>query len=251
MAGGAAPPGGKGPGRGPRHGWRHGPQAGAFLARKNDGPDGHFEQHAIGLGFATVCGVDEAGRGPLAGPVVAAAVILPHDQDSDGRLAFPPSLVALNDSKQVPEAVREALFEELCRLAHVSIGSVSARFIDARNIRKASLEAMRLAVLALPQPPGFALLDGKDEPPDLPCAAQAIIQGDGRSMSIAAASICAKVVRDRMMVAADRLYPQYGFAAHKGYATEQHRQALAQHGPCPLHRRTFAPVREALMAQGR
>ena len=231
---------------------QYGAQSGAFTAREPTRPDGRFERQAHELGFSRVCGVDEAGRGPLAGPVVAAAVILPHwcethdDRDS-AELMIPASLDGLNDSKTLSEGLRDQLFAELCQIADVSIASVSADSIDARNIRKASLEAMRLAVLGLPETPGFALVDGKDEPPDLPCAASALIKGDGRSLSIAAASICAKVVRDRMMVAADRLYPAYGFASHKGYATQAHREALDRLGPCPLHRRTFAPVRDALM----
>ncbi len=226
----------------------YGAQLGAFNKRGPSKPDGAFEKQALDLGFSTICGVDEAGRGPLAGPVIAAAVILPHWLDDTGDLSFPQALSALNDSKQITQNLREQLFDELLRTAEVSIASVSAATIDARNIRKASLEAMRLAVLGLPSPPSFALVDGKDEPPGLPCASTAIIKGDGRSLSIAAASICAKVARDRMMVAADRLFPQFGFASHKGYATQAHRDALQTFGPCPLHRRTFAPVREALMA---
>lgn len=225
----------------------YGAQSGAFANKGPSKPDGSFERQAHELGFKRVCGVDEAGRGPLAGPVVAAAVVLPGWYEGPGELQFPDSLDGLNDSKQINEALREALFAELMQIADVSIASVSAATIDARNIRKASLEAMRLAVLGLAEPPTFALIDGKDEPPGLPCAATAIIKGDGRSLSIAAASICAKVARDRMMVAADTLYPRYGFAAHKGYATEIHREALKRIGPCPLHRRTFTPVREALM----
>lgn len=232
-------------------GARYGAQAGAFTGSTPTQPDGSFERQAFDLGFARVCGVDEAGRGPLAGPVVAAAVVLPSWTDEQGALTFPDTLDGLNDSKQVSELLREQLFEELLRIADVSIASVSASTIDARNIRKASLEAMRLAVLGLPQPPSFALVDGKDEPPGLPCASTAIIKGDGRSLSIAAASICAKVARDRMMVAADALYPQFGFASHKGYATQTHRDALATFGPCALHRRTFAPVREALMGNSK
>jgi ribonuclease HII len=225
----------------------YGAQSGAFTKTNRTGPDGHFETRAHELGFVRVCGVDEAGRGPLAGPVVAAAVVLPHWYEGPGAFCLPRSLAGLNDSKQITEGLRNQLFAELCQIADVSIASVSAATIDGRNIRKASLEAMRLAVQGLPEPPSFALVDGKDEPPGLPCAATAIIKGDGRSLSIAAASICAKVARDHMMVAADTLYPAYGFATHKGYATEVHRDALARWGPCPLHRRTFAPVRKALM----
>ena len=219
--------------------------------RATNGPDASFESQAHGLGFQRICGVDEAGRGPLAGPVVAAAVILPLENTGQGlalRTTLADQLLGLNDSKQVNEPLREALFKTLCQVADVSVASLSASWIDARNIRKASLDAMRLAVAALPQGCGFALIDGRDEPPGLPCPGTTIIKGDGRSLSIATASICAKVVRDRMMTAMDRLYPEYGFAVHKGYATPQHRQALARHGPCPIHRRTFAPIREALMA---
>ena len=233
--------------RGRARGAGYGAQSGAFTRNRHGGPDGSFEQQALSLGFARVCGVDEAGRGPLAGPVVAAAVVLPHGHDEEGGIVFPPSLAALNDSKQIGEGLREQLFAELCQIADVSVASVSAAFIDARNIRKASLEAMRLAVLGLPSPPSFALVDGKDEPPGLPCSARAIIKGDGRSFSIAAASICAKVVRDQMMVAASKRYPQYDFATNKGYPTPAHREALMRHGPCPLHRRSFAPVRTALI----
>lgn len=226
---------------------RYGPQKGAFNATPATGPDDSFERQVRGLGFGQICGVDEAGRGPLAGPVVAAAVVLPFwDETSDG-LAMPSALAGLNDSKTVAEPLREAMFATLCQVAEVSIASVSAATIDARNIRKASLEAMRLAVAGLPGGAGFALVDGKDEPPGLTCAARAIIKGDGLSLSIAAASICAKVARDRMLVMHDRLYPEYGFAHHKGYATQMHRDALERLGPCPIHRMTFAPVRKALM----
>lgn len=226
---------------------RYGPQKGAFNATEPTGPDDSFERQVRGLGFDQICGVDEAGRGPLAGPVVAAAVVLPFWDDAKGGLAVPSTLAALNDSKTVAEPVRNALFATLCDVAEVSVASVSAATIDARNIRKASLEAMRLAIAGLPNGAGFALVDGKDEPPGLTCAARAIIKGDGRSLSIAAASICAKVVRDRMLVMHDQLYPGYGFAQHKGYATQMHRDALAELGPCPIHRMTFAPVRKALM----
>ena len=209
---------------------------------RRTGPDDGHECQARALGFRSVCGVDEAGRGPLAGPVVAAAVILP-----DGPL--PTALAGLNDSKQLTQAAREALFAALPAHAAVGVASVSAAWIDRRNIRKASLEAMRLAVLALPGPADFALIDGTDEPPGLPCAGRAIVKGDARSLSIAAASICAKVVRDRMLSAAERLHPGYGFAAHKGYGTAAHLEALDRLGPCALHRRTFAPVRAALAAK--
>lgn len=227
--------------------------------RASQGPDAQAEQQARRLGFRTICGVDEAGRGPLAGPVVAAAVVLPFDfigegepisgSEGPGAAVLPDELAGLNDSKQLTEARREQLFAALCQMADVSIASLSAPTIDSRNIRKASLDAMRLAILGLPHRPHFALIDGTDEPPALPCAAATLVKGDGRSLSIAAASICAKVARDRMMVAADRLYPGYSFAAHKGYATQSHRDALARLGPCHIHRRSFAPVREAAIAK--
>lgn len=226
---------------------RYGPQIGAFNTTAPTGPDDSFERQVRGLGFGQICGVDEAGRGPLAGPVVAAAVVLPFWDEAMGGLDLPHTLAALNDSKAVAEPVRNALFATLCTVAEVSIASVSAATIDTRNIRKASLEAMRLAVAGLPNGAGFALIDGKDEPPGLTCAARAIIKGDGRSLSIAAASICAKVARDHMLVMHDELYPGYGFAQHKGYATQMHRDALAELGPCPTHRMTFAPVRKVLM----
>lgn len=234
-------------GNGNGHQKRYGPQKGAFNPTSISGPDDSFEKQARGLGFSRICGVDEAGRGPLAGPVVAAAVVLPFQDAAEQGHSLPPALAALNDSKILSEPVREALFASLCEVADVSIASVSASTIDARNIRKASLEAMRLAVAGLPGGATFALIDGRDEPPGLTCAARAIIKGDGRSLSIAAASICAKVARDRMLVMHDRLYPGYGFAQHKGYATQMHRDALAKLGPCPIHRMTFAPVRKVLM----
>jgi ribonuclease HII len=227
-------------------GRRYGPQTGPFR-RTPPGPDFSLEADACALGFLSVCGVDEAGRGPLAGPVVASAVILPA---SVAKAPGAHGLAGLNDSKQLSEAMREQLFAALCQHALIAIASVSARFIDSRNIRKASLEAMRLAVFGLPRPPDFALVDGKDEPPGLPCAAQPIIKGDGRSLSIAAASICAKVTRDRMMDHLDGLYPGYGFAQNKGYPTPAHRDALGRLGPSPVHRRTFGPVRAALMQTG-
>jgi ribonuclease HII len=226
---------------------RYGPQKGAFNATTISGPDDSFETQARQLGLQRICGVEEAGRGPLAGPVVAAAVVLPFQQVGPDELSLPPTLAALNDSKILSEPVRDELFAVLCQVADVSIASVSASTIDARNIRKASLEAMRLAVAGLPGGAGFALVDGRDEPPGLACAARAIIKGDGRSLSIAAASICAKVTRDRTLVMHDQLYPGYGFAQHKGYATQLHRDALAEFGPCPIHRMTFAPVRKAIM----
>lgn len=198
------------------------------------GPDFSIETMAIRDGLFPVAGTDEAGRGPLAGPVVAAAVILDPDNIPAG----------LNDSKKLSMAQREALFEIILESATVSIASSSARHIDERDIRKASLDAMRRAVAGLTLVPRHVLADGRDVPPGLICSGKAVVKGDARSLSIAAASILAKVTRDRMMVRAGLLYPDYGFAGHAGYGTTQHRTAIAIHGPCPLHRMSFRPLRK-------
>lgn len=182
-----------------------------------------------------VCGVDEAGRGPWAGPVVAAAVIL-----SPGNI--PPGL---NDSKKLTEARRDALFEPIMNAAVVGIGIVSASRIDEINILQATYEAMRQAVTALARAPDVALIDGNRAPP-LGCRTETVIEGDGKCLSIAAASIIAKVTRDRIMHELDGRHPGYGFAAHKGYGTAAHQAALARLGPCAEHRRSFAPIRAIL-----
>lgn len=179
-----------------------------------------------------IAGVDEAGRGPWAGPVVAAAVIL-GDKVPAG----------VTDSKLLTPARREELFEEILATAvAVAYRAVSPRRIDAANVLQASLAAMREAVLALPVAPGRVLVDGPCTVPGIPMPQQAVVKGDRVHPAISAASIVAKVVRDRMMHVWDRVYPGYGFAAHKGYGTPQHKDALARLGPCPLHRRSFAPV---------
>ncbi len=198
-------------------------------------PDYTLERAATG----TVCGVDEVGRGPGAGPVVAAAVILDPAKIPTG----------LDDSKKLSEKRREHLFEVLTRNALFGFGMAEPEEIDRRNILHASMAAMERAVAALPHVPDHALIDGNRLPKDLPCTAAAIIKGDGKSVSIAAASIIAKVVRDRLMVRADGLYPGYGFAAHKGYLTKVHKVALAAQGPCPIHRFSFAPVLAAMRAK--
>ena len=195
-------------------------------------PDLHFEHQHDG----TVCGVDEAGRGPLAGPVVAAAVILTPDKIPDG----------LNDSKILSQIRRELLLNELRKFAKIGIGIAEPEEIDRLNILGASLTAMRRAVLALPLAPDMALIDG-NKLPDLPCQAQAIVKGDSKSLSIAAASIVAKVTRDRLMVEADARYPAYGFSGHKGYPTAAHMETVARIGPCPIHRFSFKPVILSLM----
>jgi len=197
-------------------------------------PDYRFEQHAVQNGFRLVAGLDEAGRGPLAGPVVAAAVILDPDCIPEG----------LDDSKALKPAKRELLFEAILASSQVAIASASAREIEATDIRAASLAAMRWALSALSVKADYALVDGRDVPPGLDCPARALVKGDARSLSIAAASIVAKVTRDRMMVRAAIVYPQYGFEKHKGYGAQRHLMAIAEHGPCPLHRMTFRPMRK-------
>lgn len=176
-----------------------------------------------------VCGIDEAGRGPLAGPVVAAAVILPHDID----------IYYLNDSKKVTERRREILYDEICEKAIAyGVGIVGPDVIDDINILQATYQAMRLAIAELAETPAVLLNDAVTIPgvsiPQVP-----IIKGDAKSVSIAAASILAKVTRDRMMRQYDEIYPEYGFAGHKGYGTAAHIAAIREYGPCPIHRTTF------------
>ncbi|MFZ4532587.1 MAG: ribonuclease HII [Alsobacter sp.] len=194
-------------------------------------PDTSREQALMRGGVAPVAGVDEAGRGPLAGPVVAAAVILDLDHVPEG----------LADSKLLKSARREELYEAILASADVAVACVSAAWIDATDIRKASLEAMRRSLDALVRRPAFILVDGRDLPPwDGP--GEAIVKGDRRVASIAAASIVAKVTRDRLMARLGLAYPAYGFDRHAGYPTAAHRAALAQMGPCPFHRLTFGSV---------
>jgi ribonuclease HII len=185
-------------------------------------------------GFCAVAGIDEAGRGPLAGPVVAAAVILPQHFDLPG----------LNDSKQLSEKQRNRLFPLIHEQAlAVGIGVSRADEIDRINILQATLQGMSRAVQRLTVPPDFLLVDGITPLP-IGIEQKTLKKGDSRSLSIAAASVIAKVVRDRIMVAYDRLFPEYGFAGHKGYGSQLHRDAVARYGPCICHRRSFAGVRE-------
>ena len=187
----------------------------------------------------TVAGVDEVGRGPLAGPVVAAAVVLDARRDWAG----------VNDSKKLSPAAREAIHARVLLGARAFAWAVvGPRTIDALNIRRASLEAMRRAVAQLALPPDLVLVDGTDCVPGLACRQQAVVSGDARLLSVAAASVVAKVVRDRIMERLDRVWPDYGFARHKGYGTAEHLAALERFGPCPLHRYSFAPVRVQRMA---
>ena len=179
--------------------------------------------------YDLICGIDEAGRGPLAGPVCAAAVILPKDVQ----------ILYLNDSKKLSEKRREALYDEIMEKAvGVGVGLTSPERIDEINILQADYEAMRRAIRALPMQPEILLNDAVTIP-GVEIPQEAIIKGDAKSVSIAAASVIAKVTRDRIMYELDRQYPQYGFAAHKGYGTEAHIKALKQYGPSPVHRRSF------------
>ncbi|MGQ9841176.1 MAG: ribonuclease HII [Anaerolineae bacterium] len=199
-----------------------------------------FEQALWAAGHLAVAGVDEAGRGAWAGPVVAAAVILPPDA-----AALAPLLGKVNDSKQLSPAARTQLFGLIQQHAlAVGVGRAEAPFIDQIGILPATRQAMRDALAALGRPYDFVLLDYLTLP-ELAWPQRGIPHGDARSLSIAAASIVAKVTRDRWMTELDRAYPGYGFAHHKGYGTAAHRTALARLGPCALHRLSFAPVRAA------
>ena len=190
-----------------------------------------------GASTRLIAGVDEVGRGPLAGPVVTAAVILDPTQPIEG----------LADSKRLTERQRELLFDEIKQKAlYWAIGRCEVEEIDRLNILQATMEAMRRAVVGLDIVPDLALIDGDRIPDGLPCGAQAIIKGDATEAAISAASILAKVTRDREMVEMERLYPGYGLAAHKGYPTKQHIDALDQLGVTPIHRRSFRPVYQRL-----
>lgn len=195
-----------------------------------------YEQEARTQGYHLIAGVDEAGRGPLAGPVVAAACLVPEGTYFRN----------INDSKQLTPEMRESLFEELTSHPQVvfAVGVASQIQIDRVNIYQATILAMLQAVSALSHSPDYLLVDGLQLPhPSIPCLK--IIQGDALSQSIAAASIIAKVTRDRLMREYDAQWPQYGFKHHKGYATPQHLEALALHGPCPLHRQSFEPIKSS------
>lgn len=188
-----------------------------------------FEKEAMNEGFNVVCGIDEAGRGPLCGPVCAAAVILPVDCEIEG----------INDSKKLTEKKREALFDVITSKAIAySVSMVDAKTVDEINILQATFLAMRNAVDSLSVKPDIALIDGNAKP-GLEIEERTIVKGDAKSVSIAAASILAKVSRDRYMLEADKKYPQYQFAKHKGYGTKLHYEMIEQYGICDEHRRTF------------
>jgi ribonuclease HII len=194
------------------------------------------EKAARKQGALRIAGLDEVGRGPLFGPVVAAAVILPKGCRLNG----------LNDSKMLSEKKRVEFDYEIRVNADAwAIASVDVETIDRINIRQASLLAMRLAVQQLANSPDFLLIDGRDTI-DWPCPQQAVIHGDAISLSIAAASVLAKVYRDRMLIDLDRQFPGYGLASHKGYACPEHLAALARLGPTPLHRKSFNPVAQSV-----
>lgn len=195
-------------------------------------PDFSYESHHP----SPVCGIDEVGRGPWAGPVMAAAVILDPARIPAG----------LNDSKKLTAARREALVPLIMDMAQVGIGSASVAEIDEINILQATYLAMRRAIAALPTAPAFALIDGNRTPPDLPCPAQTIIKGDSISLSIAAASIVAKVARDRLMADLAAEYPGYGWETNAGYGTAAHQAGLRSHGVTPHHRRSFKPIHKIL-----
>ena len=179
--------------------------------------------------YGNICGIDEAGRGPLCGPVVAGAVILPKEYD----------ILYLNDSKKLSEKKREELYDEIAEKALAwSVGIVSPERIDEINILQATYEAMRIAIQKLSVVPDILLNDAVTIP-SVDIRQVPIIKGDAKSQSIAAASIMAKVTRDRLMVQYDMMYPEYGFLKNKGYGTKQHIEAIKEIGPCPIHRRTF------------
>jgi ribonuclease HII len=188
-------------------------------------------------GYSQIAGIDEAGRGPLAGPVVAAACILP----------FPYHFQSLNDSKQLSPEIREELYHAITSHPETrfGIGISSVETIDRFNILQATFFAMRQAIEELQTPPDYLLIDGNQAPRfDIPHLT--IVEGDAHSVSIAAASILAKVTRDRMMAELDLKWPQYGFKKHKGYGTQEHLEALGKWGPCPLHRKSFEPVKSLI-----
>lgn len=188
-----------------------------------------IEKNVLNEGFNLVCGIDEAGRGPLCGPVCAAAVILPVDCEIDG----------INDSKKLTEKKREKLYDEIIEKAvSYSISMISADEIDQINILQATFKAMRNAFDGLSEKPDIALIDGNQKP-GLSCEQRTIVKGDSKSISIAAASILAKVTRDRYMIELDKKFPQYKFAQHKGYGTKLHYEMIAENGICEEHRKTF------------
>ncbi len=195
------------------------------------------ERRLSSSGYKSIAGIDEAGRGPLAGPVVAGAVIL---KDFDFK-------EEINDSKKLSPKKREKAFKEILQKAVVGVGIVGEKIIDKINIYQATKRAMEMAISNLEIPPDYVIVDGKMKIATK-CPIKCIIRGDSKSLSIAAASIVAKVTRDGIMREYHEIYPQYGFSQHKGYPTKYHKRALKDHGPSPIHRQSFRPVRECALA---
>lgn len=198
----------------------------------------HFEEGAYEKGHRLIAGVDEAGRGPLAGSVVAAACVLPKGLILEG----------VDDSKKLPPGKREELYQVITEHPDIlyGIGIVNSEQIDSMNILQASLHAMNLAVENLPEVPDYLLIDGNHLPPTR-IAALAVIKGDSRSQSIGAASILAKYTRDALMLQLHEEWPMYGFDKHKGYGTKAHVGAIHMYGPCPIHRRSFEPIKSMVL----
>ena len=193
-------------------------------------PDYEYEKAAVSSGFNVICGVDEAGRGPLAGPVCAAAVIMPTDTVIEG----------LDDSKKLSEKKRERLYNEIIEKATaycVAYGTVEE--IESVSILEATFIAMNRAIDGLKVKPDFAIIDGNRVPKGIKVPCATLVKGDSKSMSVAAASILAKVTRDRLMLTYDEKYPQYNFKKHKGYGTKEHTELLKKYGPSPIHRLSF------------
>ena len=193
-------------------------------------PDYEFEKAAVNSGFSCICGVDEAGRGPLAGPVCAAAVILPEGAVIEG----------LDDSKKLTEKKREKLYDIIKETAVAySVAYGTLEEIESVNILEATYLAMNRAIEGLSVKPDFALIDGNRVPRGLKIPCETIVKGDSKSMSVAAASVLAKVTRDRLMLEYDKKYPEYNFKKHKGYGTKEHTELIKQYGPCEIHRPSF------------
>lgn len=193
-------------------------------------PDYEFEKAAVNSGFSCICGVDEAGRGPLAGPVCAAAVILPEDAVIEG----------LDDSKKLTEKKRERLYDIIKETAVAySVAYGTLEEIETVNILEATYLAMNRAIEGLSVKPDFALIDGNRVPRGIKIPCETIVKGDSKSMSVAAASVLAKVTRDRLMLEYDKKYPEYNFKKHKGYGTKEHTELIKQYGPCEIHRLSF------------
>ncbi len=210
-----------------------------YVSSVRKSPDLLEEKLLISRGYKFIAGIDEAGRGALAGPVVAAAVILP-------RRDYLPQLKSVRDSKMMTPARRDSLFKIIEDEAEaVGVGIVPPNIIDTINIRNATMVAMRTAIEQLAYPPDFLLIDGLSVP-KIQLVQKGIVKGDTTCLSIACASIIAKVTRDRIMVELDKSYPEYGLAIHKGYGTKYHLSCLNRQGPSPIHRYTFAPVKQFL-----